>query len=146
MTKYQDEEEMDKLRNKADPKLKRNYELFALDPNESVTKIVQKKRRNFLNPKDPYLNGLNFKKNHTSVRGTGKTLDIIQPLDHSELLTKSKENINDYSKGLMNKYLDREKVYYNDKKPTNALSPLSVTSQKSKTNDDGNDEGLSKHN
>lgn len=65
MEKYLDKEEMEVLVKEADPKLRRNYNLFALNPKEKTERDYNRtKRRNFLNPKDPYLNPLVFVKQH----------------------------------------------------------------------------------
>lgn len=84
MEKYLDGEEMNSLVEHADPKMRRNYQLFQLDPNEKILKDQHKvTKRNFKNPEDPFLNKLVFTKNHNNVRDTTKTLSIIQPTDHS---------------------------------------------------------------
>jgi len=85
---------MSKLVQYADPKLKHNYNLFALNEVEHAQfELSKTSRRNFLNPKDPYLNPLKFVRNHKSVHTTNKTLGIISPLDHSLLMNKSKLKI-----------------------------------------------------
>jgi hypothetical protein len=46
---------MESLIKEANPKYKNNYKLFKLDPIETeIMKEMKTKKRNFLNPNDPY--------------------------------------------------------------------------------------------
>ena len=55
LEKYLDEQEMEALIKDAPPKFKYNYHLFKLDPIEKeIMKELKTKKRNFLNPVDPY--------------------------------------------------------------------------------------------
>ena len=60
--KYMDKDEMANLIKNADPRLKNNYKLFAIKPNENYVAAHEVTKRNFLNPKDPFLNPLVFRR------------------------------------------------------------------------------------
>jgi hypothetical protein len=69
--KYMDQDEMANLIKNADPRLKNNYRLFAIKPNENfANSTFESKKKSFLNPKDPYLNPLVFKRQHHRVNNT----------------------------------------------------------------------------
>ena len=56
-------------------------------------KASQHRRRNFLNPYDPYYKGKVYNKTNQNVLKTGKLLGIIKPHDHREYVADSVENI-----------------------------------------------------
>ena len=63
-------------------KHRRNYELFGLHPNEKniLNKIINK-RRNFVNPIDPYFTKCNTKGFDRKVYGVYGTDSILKVLD-----------------------------------------------------------------
>ena len=115
LDKYLNPVEMESLVKEAAPRLKVNYNLFGLDPQEKeIMKTIQSRKRNFLNPEDPFFTRCRgaFKHQVDSVFHTDKVLGFISPKDHSRWKKATHERIKSESKELMNAVCDREHFYY----------------------------------
>jgi hypothetical protein len=87
LDKYLDHTEMNQIIKEAQPKFKLNYNLFALSPEEkTIQNELRNRKRNFFNPDDVYYKRKIYSKGLGGVYETEKVMDIIQPLDHSELM------------------------------------------------------------
>lgn len=115
LDKYLDPVEMDGLVREAAPRLKVNYNLFGLDPQEKeIMKTIQSRKRNFLNPDDPFFTRCRgaFRPQVEGVFHTDKVLSVISPKDHTCWLKSTHEKIKTESKELMSSVCDRDHFYY----------------------------------
>ena len=80
---FLDQDNMRDLQADVRPKNKLGYQMFKLHPEElEEMQAVQKRRRNFRNPSDPFFTKKTFEKQYSGVYNTGTHLDIIEPKDH----------------------------------------------------------------
>jgi hypothetical protein len=111
---------------RVDPRMKENYGYFKLELKEKEEYERQHSPTRYVkNPDDPFYKRPVFRKNHLSVYNTNKILSFIKPFQHDDLLNKSKDQIASTQRRLMNKYLDREQVYYSP----NPADSKSITSE-----------------
>ena len=81
--------------------------------------MIRDKKRNIISSEDPYLKKLNnhsgntFKFRFGSMYGTKKILDVFSPKNSAHLRGKSKEEVKEWSKSVVqNKLCDMEKIFH----------------------------------
>lgn len=125
LERYLNQREMDGLIKDAQPRAQHAYKLFELNPYEKdIVQTMSQAKRNLMNPSDPFYTKTNkhFHKRVTGLYKTDKVLREISPRDHTKWLSKSKEQIKEWSRNLNHSLCDREHIYYRAMSPEMASS------------------------